>query len=106
MLDTAQHLLTSILTSTDLLGSSYLSMLDSSVIGSLHSKIVEAQNSIYTNWHLNLHMDLLAQQTKEFNQDVMGDIGKGWNNFVKSGQLAAMAIGLVVGYMFRSITNR
>jgi hypothetical protein len=68
--------------------------------------MVDMQTTWYNNLHLTLHMDLLAQQTKEFNQDVMGDIGKGWNNFVKSGQLTAMAIGLVVGYMFRSITNR
>ena len=105
MLDTAQHLLTSILTSTDLLGSSYLSMVDSSVISSLHSEMIDLQTFIHTNLHLNLHMDLLAQQTKEFNQDVMGDIGKGWNSFVKSGQIWAMLIGVVVGYLFRSITN-
>ncbi len=105
MLDTAQHLLTSILTSTDLPISSYQSMLYSSVISSLHSQMVDMQTSLYTNLHLNLNMDLIAQQTKEFNQDVMGDIGKGWNNFVKSGQLVAMVIGVIVGYLFRSITN-
>jgi large-conductance mechanosensitive channel len=35
----------------------------------------------------------------------MGDLGKGWNNFVKSGQIWALMIGVVVGYLFRSITN-
>ncbi|PZU96497.1 MAG: hypothetical protein DCE90_09270 [Pseudanabaena sp.] len=49
-----------------------------------------------------IHMDLVAQQ---FNQDVMGDLAKGWNNFVKSGQIWALMIGVVVGYLFRSITN-
>jgi hypothetical protein len=52
--------------------------------------------------HQYINMDLLAQQ---FNQDVMGDLGKGWNNFVKSGQIWALMIGVVVGYFFRSITN-
>jgi hypothetical protein len=52
--------------------------------------------------HSHINMDLLAQQ---FNQDVMGDLGKGWNNFVKSGQIWALMIGAVVGYLFRSITN-
>ena len=102
MLDTTHHLLTS----THFLDSSCLSLPDPLVISTLNSQMVDMQISWYNNLHLNLHMDLLAQQTKELNQDVMGDIGKGWNNFVKSGQLTAMAIGLVVGYMFRSITNR
>jgi hypothetical protein len=52
--------------------------------------------------HSYIHMDLVAQQ---FNQDVMGDLAKGWNNFVKSGQIWALVIGVVVGYLFRSITN-
>lgn len=52
--------------------------------------------------HSYIHMDLVAQQ---FNQDVMGDLAKGWNNFVKSGQIWALMIGAVVGYLFRSITN-
>jgi hypothetical protein len=46
-------------------------------------------------------MDLIAQQ---FKQDVMGDIGKGWDGFVKSGQIWALLIGTVIGYLFRSIT--
>jgi hypothetical protein len=67
---------------------------------------MDIQASLHTNPYLNLHMDLLAQQAKQFNQDVMGDIGKGFNSFVKSGQLTSLVIGIVVGYMFRSITNR
>jgi hypothetical protein len=54
------------------------------------------------NLHSHINMDLLAQQ---FRQDVMGDLGRGWNNFVKSGQIWALIIGVVVGYLFRSITN-
>ncbi|WP_225902922.1 hypothetical protein [Pseudanabaena yagii] len=46
-------------------------------------------------------MDLIAQQ---FKQDVMGDISKGWDGFVKSGQIWALLIGTVIGYLFRSIT--
>jgi hypothetical protein len=52
--------------------------------------------------HSYINMDLIAQQ---FKQDVMGDIGKGWDSFVKSGQIWALLIGVVVGYLFRSITN-
>ncbi|MDX2256787.1 MAG: hypothetical protein NW214_14835 [Pseudanabaenaceae cyanobacterium bins.39] len=55
-----------------------------------------------TDIHLNISTDLLAQQ---FTQDVMGDIGKGWNNFVKTGQIWALIIGVIVGYLLRSITH-
>jgi hypothetical protein len=55
-----------------------------------------------TDLHSHINMDLLAQQ---FRGDVMGDFGRGWNNFVKSGQIWALIIGVVVGYLFRSITN-
>lgn len=79
MLDFAQHLVTS--TDISVITPSTINMAD------LHSYI---------------NMDLLAQQ---FKQDVMGDIGKGWDGFVKSGQIWALMIGVIVGYLFRSITN-
>ena len=85
----AQHLVTSV-TSADL--SFHLSAID--LPRNLHFNIADL------NSHIN--MDLLAQQ---FKQDVMGDLGKGWNNFVKTGQIWALIIGVVVGYLFRSITN-
>ena len=87
MFDLAQHLLIS----TD------LSVLNPSTINlanNLHFNIADL--------HSLINMDLLAQQ---FNQDVMGDLGKGWNRFVSSGQIWALMIGVVVGYLFRSITN-
>jgi len=42
----------------------------------------------------------MAQQ---FNQDVMGDIGKGLTHFYESGQLWAALIGAAVGYIFKSV---
>ena len=91
MFDLAQahHLVTSV-TSADL--SFHLSAIN--LPSNLHLNIADL--------HSYIDMDLLAQQ---FNQDVMGDLGKGWNNFVKSGQIWALMIGVVVGYLFRSITN-
>jgi hypothetical protein len=53
--------------------------------------------------HSYINMDLLAQQPPQY--DVLGDFGKGWNNFVKTGQIWALMIGVVVGYLFRSVTN-
>jgi hypothetical protein len=57
--------------------------------------------------YLDLDWDyLLAQAQKggEFKQDVVSDMTKGWNNFVKTGQIWALLIGLVLGYLFRSVT--
>ncbi|MEO1131814.1 MAG: hypothetical protein AAFX40_03810 [Cyanobacteria bacterium J06639_1] len=45
---------------------------------------------------------ILAQQ---YDQDVMGDIAKGWNNFVESGQVWACLVGAILGYLLRSITS-
>lgn len=86
MFDLAQHLVTS----ADL--SSHLSAID--ITSNLHFNIADL--------HSHINMDLLAQQYK---QDIMGDVGKGWNNFVKTGQIWALIIGVAVGYLFRSITN-
>ncbi len=86
MLDFAQHLVTN----TD------LSVLHPSAIdfvGNLHFNIVDL--------HSHVHMDLIAQQPK---QDLMSDVGKSWENFVKTGQIWAMIIGVAVGYLFRSIS--
>ncbi|WP_448574378.1 hypothetical protein [Trichothermofontia sp.] len=48
------------------------------------------------------HASLLAQQ---FNQDVFADIRKGFNHFVQTGQVWAMLIGFVLGYLFKSATS-
>lgn len=42
---------------------------------------------------------------QQFDQDVLGDIAKGWNNFVETGQIWALGIGIVLGYLFKSITS-
>ncbi|AFY73615.1 hypothetical protein Syn7502_01553 [Synechococcus sp. PCC 7502] len=52
--------------------------------------------------HLHLDWQPLAQQ---FKQDVSKDIAGGWNNFIRSGQVWALLIGLTLGYLFKSITS-
>jgi hypothetical protein len=89
MLDLTHHLLTSLGTSID------LAVLDPSAID-----LSNHFNLAHTHTHIN--MELIAQQ---FKQDMMGDATKSWNNFVKSGQIWALIIGVAVGYLFRSITN-
>ncbi len=90
MFDLAQHLVTSDL-------SSHLSAIDisSNISSYLHFNIADL--------HSHTNMDLLAQQYKP--TDITGDVGKGWSNFVKTGQIWALIIGVAVGYLFRSITN-
>ncbi len=61
------------------------------------------------DWQWMHHIDwhTIAQASgsaKQFNQDVLGDISRGFNNFVRSGQLVAMIIGMVLGYLLRTIT--
>lgn len=50
----------------------------------------------------SLDWSLLAQQ---FDTDVFKGTRTILNNFVKSGQLWAFLIGIVVGYIFRSVTS-
>ncbi|HZG41072.1 MAG TPA: hypothetical protein VEZ50_20535 [Nodosilinea sp.] len=44
---------------------------------------------------------VLAQN---FDQDILGDMGNVWNNFVESGQIWALLFGIVLGYMLRNLT--
>ncbi|MDX2097304.1 MAG: hypothetical protein SFW36_05965 [Leptolyngbyaceae cyanobacterium bins.59] len=45
---------------------------------------------------------VLAQQ---FNQDLMSDVQKAFNNFVRTGQIWAFFIGIILGYLFKSFTT-
>lgn len=53
-------------------------------------------------WHPHLDGSLLAQQ---FETDVFANTRSAFDNFVKSGQLWAFVIGLVIGYLVRSFTS-
>ena len=45
---------------------------------------------------------VLAQSIKD--PDVLGQMKSAFENFIESGQVWALLIGLFVGYMFRSLT--
>lgn len=49
-----------------------------------------------------LHSTVVAQQ---FDQDILGDLGTMVGNFIESGQIWALIIGFVLGYLFRSMTT-
>lgn len=55
--------------------------------------------------YFDLDWQNLAQTSQQFNQDVTKDLAGGWNNFVRSGQIWALLIGLTLGYLFKSITS-
>lgn len=42
---------------------------------------------------------------QNFDQDVLGDIRQGFQGFVESGQIWALLIGLVLGYLLKGITS-
>lgn len=63
----------------------------------LLSNTVNAQSRIPVNW------SVLAQNVTD--PDLLGQIQKAWNNFVETGQIWALLIGLVIGYLIRNLTS-
>lgn len=49
------------------------------------------------------HAPILAQQFEE--TDLAGQVQDAWGTFVETGQIWALAIGLILGYMFRTFTS-
>lgn len=46
---------------------------------------------------------LISQKVEDV--DILGDMKNAWDNFIDSGQVWALLIGLAVGYMFRGMTS-
>jgi len=63
----------------------------------LFSNTVNAQSQIPVNW------TVLAQNISD--PDLLGQLQKAFNNFVETGQVWALLIGLVVGYLIRNLTS-
>ncbi|MGP1371699.1 MAG: hypothetical protein ACTS3T_02640 [Almyronema sp.] len=45
---------------------------------------------------------VIAQQ---FDQDILGELGSAFNTFYESGQIWALIIGIVIGYLIRGMTT-
>lgn len=76
-----------------------------------HGLPLSLQNLDLLNLDL-LNLDLLNELgssglvfAQTFNEDILGNIGKSWDNFIRTGQVWALIIGFVFGYIFRSITS-
>ncbi|AVH70180.1 hypothetical protein [Nostoc sp. 'Lobaria pulmonaria (5183) cyanobiont'] len=54
-------------------------------------------------WHLPVNWTALAQTITDPN--VMGQMQKAWSHFIQTGQVWALLIGLVIGYMIRNLTS-
>jgi hypothetical protein len=53
--------------------------------------------------HLHSSAAFLAQRVEDPN--VLGKMQQSWQNFVKTGQIWALLIGLFIGYLFKSFTS-
>ncbi|WP_414549794.1 hypothetical protein [Anabaena sp. CCY 0017] len=54
-------------------------------------------------WQLPVNLTMLAQSIND--PDVVGQMQQAWNNFVLTGQVWALLIGLVIGYILRGLTS-
>jgi ABC-type arginine/histidine transport system permease subunit len=54
-------------------------------------------------WHLPVNWTALAQTITD--PDLMGQIQKSWSHFIQTGQVWALLIGLVIGYIIRNLTS-
>ncbi len=52
---------------------------------------------------LPINWTIVAQTLKQ--TDLAGDVQKAFNHFVATGQIWALLTGLIVGYLFRSLTS-
>lgn len=52
---------------------------------------------------LNFYHSLVTVLAQQTNVDLLGDFQRSWNNIVRTGQLAAFFVGLVVGWGLKSL---
>lgn len=52
---------------------------------------------------LQINSTIVAQTISD--SDLLGDFQRAYSNFIDSGQVWALLIGLVLGYMIRSLTS-
>jgi hypothetical protein len=57
-----------------------------------------------TGFHSPLMLNLVAVITEK-DVDIIGQVQDSFHNFVETGQVWALIIGIVVGYMFKGFTS-
>lgn len=51
----------------------------------------------------SIDVTVFAQEFKQ--TDIVGDVSKSWNHFVRTGQVWAFLIGIAAGYMAKTFTS-
>lgn len=54
-------------------------------------------------WHLPVYSTMLAQTVRDAN--LIGQVQTAFNHFIQTGQVWALLIGLVIGYIIRNLTS-
>jgi hypothetical protein len=54
-------------------------------------------------WQLPVNLTMLAQHIND--PDLLGQMQNTWNNFVQTGQIWALLIGIFIGYLMRNLTS-
>lgn len=68
----------------------------------VHSQYLSITVEIYHH-SLSSLVTVLAQAIED--PDVLGQMQDAWNNFVETGQVWALLIGVFFGYLFKSLTS-
>ena len=68
----------------------------------LHCDFTEVIFSYLGNFHLDI-TPLLAQTFDKV--DILADMEAAWINFVETGQVWALIVGMFIGYVFKGFTS-
>ena len=68
----------------------------------LHLHLIEG--TMYFNYHNFIHESAILAQVIE-DVDIIANMEDAWYNFVDSGQVWALLIGLFIGYFFKGLTS-
>ncbi|MBE9054644.1 hypothetical protein [Sphaerospermopsis sp. LEGE 08334] len=62
--------------------------------------------------HLDFHINFVVTDYTDYflvgkvrDADVITQMQNAWNNFVKTGQVWATLVGMIIGYLFKSLTS-
>lgn len=78
------------------------------LVSSVPDGIIHLDSSLLAqSWHglwdaIALPAQLLAEQ---FDTDVFAGFRRAFNNFIESGQIWALLVGIVIGYIIRGLTT-
>jgi hypothetical protein len=72
-------------------------------VGMLHWP--DALQLLQGHWPTHIPLDLLAALDNKIEVDLMGDVQRAFNTFVRTGQVWAFLIGIVFGYLVKTFTT-